>query len=65
MKHPNQTVARQQDILAKGTREQIIAWLEWNDPNGVYSDEASAAEGLDPIPLEQARDYMRAQIEGV
>lgn len=63
MKHPNNSAARQQDILNNGTREQVIAWLAWNDANGVYTDEDSEAEGFAPLTLEQARDYMRTQME--
>ena len=63
MTHPNHTEARQADILTNGTREQVIEWLAWNDANGVYTDEDSEAEGLDPLTLEQARQYMRDQME--
>lgn len=63
MNHPNLSATRQEDILINGTREQVIAWLAWNDANGVYTDEDSEAEGLDPLTLEQAREYMRNQME--
>lgn len=63
MKHPNHTEAVQADILNNGTREQVIAWLQWNDANGVYTDEASEAEGLEPLTLDDARNYMREQLE--
>lgn len=64
MKHPNHSEAVQADILNNGTREQVIAWLQWNDSNGVYTDEASEAEGLAPLTLKDARNYMREQLEG-
>jgi len=63
MKHPNNSATRQEDILTNGAREQVIAWLAWNDANGVYTDEDSEAEGLEPLTLEQAREYMRNQME--
>jgi len=63
MLHPNHTKAVKQDILKNGTREQVIEWLEWNDPNGVYSDSDSIAEGFDPLTLETAREIMADQIE--
>ncbi|SEJ74988.1 hypothetical protein SAMN05216327_11874 [Dyadobacter sp. SG02] len=31
-------------VLARSSREEIIDWLQWNDPNGVYSDEQSRKE---------------------
>jgi hypothetical protein len=46
------------------SREDIIEWLMWNDPNGIYSDEQSLkemgnimsrAEGLE-ILLRQAEE---------
>ncbi|MFY8185197.1 MAG: hypothetical protein ACOVLD_03940 [Bacteroidia bacterium] len=30
--------------LPKMSREQLIEWLCWNDPNGVYRDEESMSE---------------------
>ncbi|QFS86586.1 MULTISPECIES: hypothetical protein [unclassified Marinobacter] len=61
--HANNLKSRQIDILENGTREQVIDWLAWNDANGVYTDEDSAAEGYEPLTLEQARELMRGQIE--
>lgn len=63
VKHPNLSPTRQQDLLTNGTREQVIAWLTWNDANGIYTDEQAADEGMPPLTLEQARDLMRGQIE--
>jgi len=61
--HPNNRPARQARILNEGTREDVIQWLAWNDANGVYTDEASKAEGLEPLTLEQARSIMRDQLQ--
>jgi len=36
------------------SREDIIGWLEWNDPNGCYSDEANDLEFLPRMTLETA-----------
>jgi hypothetical protein len=52
----------QKQLLATGTREQVIQWLNWNDPNGIYTDAGSEAEGYPPITLEQARKTMSDQI---
>jgi hypothetical protein len=37
-------------------REQLIAWLSWNDRNGIYTDEDSEREGFEPITLEEAKE---------
>ncbi len=49
----------QQAILEEGSREEIVRWLEWNDPNGVWSDEDSDAEGWQPITLQDAQAAMK------
>jgi len=54
----------QLDILENGTRNDVINWLCWNDPNGVYTDEDSELDGYSPMTLEEARDIMRGQIDG-
>ena len=53
----------QQRLLQTGTREELIAWLCWNDPNGIYTDEASLAEDFPPLTLERARQILRDQRE--
>lgn len=52
----------QHALLARGTREQIIAWLVWNDPNGTYTDRDSESDGMGPLTLSEARRIMRDQI---
>ena len=52
----------QDRIIAEGTRDQIIAWLCWNDPNGVYRDQDSTAEGYAALTRDRAADIMRSQI---
>lgn len=37
----------QQELLRKGTREQLIAWLRWNDPNGIYTDPCRRSPRID------------------
>ena len=39
-------------LPATPTREQLIAWLCWCDPNGCYSDEDCAAEWPDEPPCD-------------
>jgi hypothetical protein len=57
-----QTGLYQLRLLQEGTREQIIEWLQWNDPNGCYSDHDAEAECGGPLTLEQAKKIMREQI---
>ena len=38
------------------TRDQLIDWLRWNDPNGAYSDEDADREGQEPLTHEEAAD---------
>ena len=53
----------QQELLRSGTRKQLIAWLCWNDPNGIYTDRDSLAGDRPPLTLAEARQIMRDQIE--
>lgn len=53
--------AYQRDLLRSGTRERIIEWLVWNDPNGTYTDTDSAADGMPALSLERAKQIMNEQ----
>lgn len=44
-------------------RETLIAWMQWNDPNGVHTDELAELEGFDPYTLESAWEAFAAMIE--
>ena len=44
-------------------RETLIKVLEWNDPNGIYNDEESEAEGLSPITKKEAIEIIIRQFE--
>lgn len=44
------------------SREDLIKWLSWNDPNGIYSDEQSRYELGTIITLEEGREIMIRQI---
>ncbi|MBL0050942.1 MAG: hypothetical protein IPP29_05135 [Bacteroidetes bacterium] len=44
------------------SREEIIDWLKWNDPNGVYRDEQSIAEFGRPVTKPEAEEIMLRQI---
>ena len=49
-------------ILKEASREELISWLMWNDPNGIYSDEASMAEYGVPMEKSEAVKLMRNQL---
>jgi len=55
-----QALVNQERILAFGTREQVIDWLCWNDPNGCYTDEDAEAEGYEPLSLEEAGNALQS-----
>ena len=44
-------------------RQELIDWLEWNDPNGCYSDEDCDLEGLPRLTAGQLQDYKADQLE--
>jgi hypothetical protein len=52
----------QQSIIASNDRDRIIAWLKWNDRNGIYSDNDCDNEGLPRLTLEMAKEYMTQQV---
>ena len=43
-------------LVRRYTREALIEWLSWNDPNGAYSDEDAYREGQPPLTHEEAAD---------
>jgi len=45
------------------TRTDIIEWLMWNDPNGVYSDEQSLKEFGAVMSREEGLEIMLRQAE--
>jgi len=48
--------------LSTSTREEIINWLQWNDPNGVYTDKQSLKEFDNILSKEEAAEIMKRQI---
>ena len=49
--------------VLKMDRRSLIKVLEWNDRNGIYSDEDSAAEGYPPITKEEAIEIIFRQFD--
>lgn len=50
-------------LAATSTREAVIRWLEWCDPNGTHGDEDAIAEGFDPYTEEDAWDALARMLE--
>lgn len=50
-------------LLNALTREDIIEWLMWNDPNGIYSDEQSIKELRNIMSREEGLEIMLRQAE--
>jgi hypothetical protein len=46
------------------SRESLIKWLQWNDPNGVYSDADSIDEGMEPLTKDEAIELIKSQSMG-
>ena len=52
------------DMFLKQTpREEIIDWLQWNDPNGVYADNASLTEFGNILSKEDGVEIMKRQVD--
>lgn len=49
--------------LESCTRETIICWLQWNDHNGIYTDELSLQEFGSIMSREEGQEIMVRQIE--
>lgn len=45
------------------TREDLIEWLAWNDPNGIYYDEISLKELGNLMTREEGIEIFLRQIE--
>jgi len=43
------------ELLATGTREDLLAYCQWNDRNGVWSDDDRAAEDYPPATVDELR----------
>lgn len=51
------------DLLANGTRQQLIDYCVWNDPNGVWTDEQAALEGYEPATVADLRAVIQNWID--
>lgn len=59
--NPNNVLPYAQRLYDRGSREAILEFLQWNDPNGVYTDSVSKQEGYDPLDYDEAL----IELEGV
>jgi hypothetical protein len=50
------------DFLKLSSREEIINWLQWSDPNGVYLDSLSIAEFGTTVSKKEGIDIIMRQI---
>lgn len=44
-------------------REKLIGWLQWNDPNGAYSDEDAIRDDFPPLSVPEAVELVMAHVE--
>jgi hypothetical protein len=51
-------------LTPSSSRESLIEWLAWNDPNGSYRDEDALVEDRDPLTSEEAWELVAAAIDG-
>ncbi|MGF7075103.1 hypothetical protein [Mucilaginibacter sp. 3215] len=50
-------------LLVDGmSREDIIEWLSWNDPNGIYKDEHSLKELGNTMTREEGLEILLRQV---
>ena len=45
------------------SRQTIITWLQWNDPNGIYEDKLSLKEFGKVLPLKEGIKIILRQIK--
>ncbi|WP_254410976.1 hypothetical protein [Dyadobacter diqingensis] len=44
------------------SREEIIDWLRWNDPNGIYTDSLSMAEFDNIVSKKEGIEIIKRQL---
>lgn len=44
--------------LSTWSREKMIEWLDWNDPNGIWTDEDAKNENVPMLTRDKAKDYI-------
>jgi len=51
------------EFLKHTSREEIIDWLKWSDPNGIYTDQESIREFGSMMTKEEGVEIMKRQID--
>lgn len=55
-------VDKLQEFLYMTYREEIIDWLQWNDPNGIYYDSLSLTEFGKILSKEEGVEIIKNQL---
>lgn len=56
-------LASERARLLTWDRKKLIGWLQWNDPNGIWSDDDMVANDMDPMSVEDAVDQVMPFVE--
>lgn len=54
MERDEKWLAQEEARLMTWPREKLIGWLEWNDPNGIWTDKDMVANDMDPMTVADA-----------
>lgn len=47
------------EVLDTWSRKSLLEWLAWNDRNGIFTDEQSKAEGMEPMTKNDAIELIK------
>lgn len=60
---PLDLAAERHRLMTTWSHKDLIDWLCWNDPNGIWTDEDMIANDMDPMSQEEAVDQVMAFVE--
>lgn len=63
LEHASLDLEQERQRLMTWPREKLIGWLQWNDPNGAYSDEDAIRDDFEPLDVPTAVDLIMAHVE--
>jgi hypothetical protein len=63
MKRDDKWLAKVRAELLTWPREKLIGWLQWNDANGIWTDEDMIANDMDPMTVEDAVEQVMMFVE--
>lgn len=58
------TQALKEELQSSWSRQDLISWLKWNDPNGIYSDDESLDELGNIMSFEEGVELVIQQAQG-